>query len=238
MKQILKRALRSLDLRLVRTPSGRVTGFELPDDLRVLITTPTPLCFDVGANMGQTIALLQRTFPQPTIHSFEPSHRTFEQLRAREFGDRVFLHNCAMGSRPERRSFINYKQSDMSSFLSLDQSTENRFRTVEVEGREEVEVATLDDFVKENGIGSVDLLKTDTQGFDLNVLRGGAEALSSGLVKNVLVELNFVRMYEGQGSPTDIAELLHGYGFRLVDHYEKNRRGHMLAWCTGLFTRS
>ena len=238
MKQIVKRALRRFGLRLVRTRKGAVTGFDLTDDLRQLIGTPRPMCLDVGANTGQTIALLQRTFPDPTIHSFEPSVRTFEQLKSRGLGDRVFLHNCAMGSRAERRSFINYQQSDMSSFLRLDPSEENRFRAVEMAGTEDVEIATLDDFLQENGIRQVDLLKTDTQGFDLNVLLGGVGALASGSIRNVLVELNFVRMYEGQASPKDIVALLNGHGFELVDYYEKNRRGHTLAWCTGLFSRA
>jgi hypothetical protein len=79
------------------------------------------------------------------------------------------------------------------------------------------------------------LLKIDTQGFDLEVLRGAMETLQSGLVKNVLIELSFMKIYQGQGSIPEIIELLDKQGISLIDFYEKIRQGNKLAWCTALF---
>jgi hypothetical protein len=137
----------------------------------------------------------------------------------------------------ETRTLINYSDSCLTSVLPLDAHQENRFRSTEVLSREVVTLTTVDDFLCDKRIDTVDLLKVDTQGFDLQVLRGAGRALGSGALRNVLVELNFVRMYEGQGSPREIHDFLDGYGFHLVDYYEKYRQGHTLAWCTALFSR-
>jgi len=52
-------------------------------DVKVLLQAePEPVIFDVGANEGQTIGLLQETFQAPRIYAFEPSPPTYERLRA------------------------------------------------------------------------------------------------------------------------------------------------------------
>jgi hypothetical protein len=113
----------------------------------------------------------------------------------------------------------------------------NRFRGVPIKSKEVVGVRTMDSFVDENEIENIDLLKIDTQGFDLKVLQGGAETLKRGIVNSVLVELNFVRMYENQSDAHLIASLLGDYNIHLVDYYEKVRENHTIAWCTALFTK-
>ena len=95
----------------------------------------------------------------------------------------------------------------------------------------------MDDFVEQHSIYEIDLLKTDTQGFDFEVLLGAKETLKHGLVKYVLVELNFVKMYEGQGLPNDIDLFLNENNLFLVDYYEKVYKSKLIAWCTALFRR-
>ena len=96
---------------------------------------------------------------------------------------------------------------------------------------------TLDRFIAAEKIDKIDLLKIDTQGFDLDVLQGAEQALSDELVSNVLVELNFIKMYQGQSSAEEINTYLNKYGFFLVDYYEKVRRSNTIGWCTALFSR-
>jgi FkbM family methyltransferase len=233
----VKELLRRYDRRVVYLPPGTVTGADLEHDLRALVRPDAPVCLDIGANEGQTIALLQRVFSSPHIHAFEPSRKTFEQLALRQFGDRVSLHNYAMGERPVRRQLIRYASSDLSSFLALDRDAENRFRGVPVDTTEMVDVRTVDSFVAEAGLTVVDLLKIDTQGTDLEVLRGAHNALQTGVVRHVMVEMNFVRMYAGQNEPLDVVQYLRARDLHLVDFYEKVYQTNTLAWCTALFTR-
>jgi FkbM family methyltransferase len=220
---------------LVYVPQGDISGIDFREDLKLAIGTERPVCLDVGANEGQTIDLLQTLFTRPTIYAFEPSRKMFQILQLRDFGNGVSLHKVALGNEIKTQEFINYKNSCLSSFLPLDTHGENRFRSVEIESRELVQVTTVDRFLQQNRISLVNLLKIDTQGFDLAVLLGAVEALQRGVIQNVLVELNFVRMYLRQSAPRDIIEFLLKHNMCLIDYYEKVRQNKTLAWCTALF---
>jgi hypothetical protein len=102
---------------------------------------------------------------------------------------------------------------------------------------EKVSVDTVDNFSEKHSIARINLLKIDTQGYDLEVLHGAKQALAAGTVDNVLVELNFAQIYKFQPSPAEIISYLEDYRFALVDFYEKYRSGNSLAWCTALFSK-
>jgi len=219
------------------SPPDAVCGLDLEHDLRALISEPYPVCLDVGANAGQTIDMLHRALDAPIIHAFEPSASTMAALRSRLFGPLVSLHELALGRQPERRQFHNYERPDLSSFLPLTTGADNPFRGVPMSGTEMVEVETVDRFVAAQKLPRVDLLKVDTQGFDAEVIAGAAESLASGRIRAVLVELNFVRLYDGQSSAVDIQATLADAGLAPVGLYEIVRRHHVISWCTALFAR-
>jgi FkbM family methyltransferase len=237
LKEAVKRMLGRHERRLLHVPAGTLTGVDLEEDLRIVIGRDSPVCLDVGANRGQTIDAFQRIFATPVIHAFEPASEMFRVLEERAFGPGVSLHHMALGREPGEREFNNYQSRYLSSFLPLEKHPQNRFRAIEVERTESVRIGTVDAFVEEHGLTRVDLLKIDVQGFDLEVLLGASVALSTGVVRNVLVELLFVPMYEGQGPAAAIIEFLEGHGLFLTDHYEKRRQEHTIAWSTALFSR-
>lgn len=222
-------------LKIVHARNKYILGNHLFDDLKLLIRNDSPICIDVGANVGQTIDSLLKIFTNPTIHAFEPSTKTFKTLLSKAFGDQVFLYNMALGKEIQKREFINYNESVLSSFLPLDSDEENRFRLTGIDRKEIVEIDTLDRFYQRSNLNEIDLLKIDTQGFDLEVLLGAKEALHKRIIRNVLVELNFVKMYKGQSSPEAIIGLLKEFKILLVDYYEKEHQNETLAWCTALF---
>lgn len=239
LKNLLQRLLSLGGVFLYMERKSRVAGLRLEHDLSVLIGREDPTCMDVGANQGQTIELLQRTFSNPIIHSFEPSTQTFAELSARKYRPGVTLHQFAFGEEPGEAVFHNYEASVLSSFLPLNQdANESVFATERLHSTETVAIHTIDDFLSDSGMETLDLLKVDTQGFDLRVLRGARKALERGCVRNVVVELNFSKLYEGQNDPLELISFLRAYNFELVDFYEKQRRsGGELSWVTGLFKR-
>lgn len=223
---------------MARQIRGRAAGYDLKHDLKAIVDSNNPVCFDVGANQGQTIQLLQQCFASPVIHAFEPSSTTYSSLVSQSFGPQVHLHQMALGEHSGTAEFRNYKHSDLSSFLPVNPDAENIFAEVELISLESVSVNTLDQFCAGQNIEQIDLLKIDTQGFELPVLRGGIELLRNKQIKTVLLELNFSMLYEKQSDPLDILHLLRDCGLRLVDYYEKERlRGKELSWVTALFTR-
>src|SRR5262245_5671897 len=230
VKTRVRELLRRYDRQLVYLPPGTVTGADLAHDHAALIPGDGPVCLDVGANEGQTIALLQKALRNPSIHAFEPSLKTFRTLEAQSFGPRVALYNDALGECESQRELIRYASSDLSSFLPLDGDDQNRFRDVPIESRELVRVRTVDGFAAEQGFQTIDLLKVDAQGTDLLVLRGAERSLAAGVIRHVLVELNFVRMYEGQDCALEVLKFLQDFSMRLVDFYEKVYHADTLAW--------
>ena len=231
----INRVLAPIRLKVIRSHPGKLSGVNLFPDLRVLINSDSPVCLDVGANTGQTIDDLLATLKSPWIYSFEPSSSVFKVLASRDYGKKVYLFNHALGSENQEREFINYKSSTLSSFLQLDSNKKNRFRDIEEENREVVQIKTIDTFLSQHHIEKVDLLKVDTQGFDLDVLLGAEKAFKAGIINYVLIELNFVEMYEEQAAARDIIYLLEDNGLFLIDYYEKVRQGNTVGWCAALF---
>lgn len=235
----MKSVLASLGLFMARQFRGRVTGYDLSRDLALIVTKNNPVCFDVGANRGQTIQLLQGCFSAPIIHAFEPATACFSDLARQSFGPRVHFHHLAFGDHDGVADFRNYEHSELSSFLPLHlDKRENLFADEEIILVESVQVNTLDHFCAVHTIDHIDLLKIDTQGFELPVLRGGGSLLKQKKIGAILLELNFATLYEGQSDPLEVMQLLRSHGMRLVDYYEKERiTGFELSWTTALFTQ-
>ena len=137
--------------------------------------------FDVGANVGQSALDFSRTFPEATIWSFEPFEAPFRELVRATVGKRVRCFKLALGSEPGTASVVPDPQSTDSTIVAAaDAEPDDRV--------EAVEVTTLDHFTEEHAVDHVDLLKVDTEGFDLEVLKGAERCLRSHAVSFVEVE--------------------------------------------------
>ncbi len=233
-----KSILSRLGIFTARQFKGRVTGYDLHRDLTLVVNKKNPVCFDIGANKGQTIYLLQHCFVSPAIHSFEPASTSYAALAEQSFGEQVHIYQLALGSEVGVAEFNTFKHSELNSFLAMNADKgENMFAEEEVIAVESVQVDTLDCFCVAHAIDRIDLLKIDTQGFELPVLRGGIGLLKQQKIGAILLELNFATLYEGQSDPLEILQLLRSHQMRLVDYYEKERiDGTELSWTTALFT--
>jgi FkbM family methyltransferase len=238
LKETVKRVFDTFNYRVSYAPRDQILGFSFNEDIRVLVKNPSPVCFDVGANQGQTIQLFQELFDDCRIYAFEPSSESFQKLQASQFGPEVSLYKSALGQRNGREQFFNYEDSCLSSCLTLDANQGKRFKDTSLRSSEVVEIQTIDWFVREHNIRKIDLLKIDTQGYDLEVLKGAAESFERGVIENVLVELNFVKLYKNQGDAYEITDFLARRNIRLVDYYDKVRGNHVLDWCNALYTKT
>jgi len=240
MKRVLKNLLTRLGLRLLREPAGIVMGHDLWRDLALLLATnPAPVCVDVGANRGEISAALLRLGPDVRVHAFEPSSQCQAALSTRFAHDpRFTLVGCGLGDEEVTREFHHYANDHLSSFLPLSGAAANPFKGELELVHDLVPLTTLNRYATQLGLKRIDLLKIDTQGYDLRVLHGAADLLQAGAIAHVLIELNFIPLYENQPAPAEIISFLAGHGLQLVDFYEKCRRGQRLAWCTALFRKA
>ena len=99
----------------------------------------------------------------------------------------------------------------------------------------DVSVITLDDYCSELGIERVDLLKSDTQGYDLEVLKGAEALLRSGRVGLVYTEVIFSEQYEGLPGFDVLYRFLVDCDMRLVALYNYANVDRVANWCDALF---
>lgn len=138
--------------------------------------------FDVGSNVGWYASKYLAAFPDAKIYCFEPVGTTFQILQTNMAPHvNVECHNIALGREDGHAEIYVADTSAKSSLIEQPES----LRT------EPVKVRTVDTFAAENNVNRIDLLKVDTEGFDLEVLKGANEMLSSGRVAFVLAEITF-----------------------------------------------
>ena len=175
------------------------------------IPTDGPMIFDVGANIGQTITDFRSFFPRSVIHSFEPSPTTFQALTRHAGGRKdVHLWNFAFGSTPGRMT-LRENSFPVMSFLQLGDHGWGQ-----VVRETPVEIKTVDQFCREQSIEKVDILKSDTQGFDLEVLLGAEQMIRDGRIGLVYLEVIFAALYENQPSISRIYDFMLDRDFYLV----------------------
>ena len=107
---------------------------------------------------------------------------------------------------------------NMSSFLRPDPEQFARFGRKEgdaaIVSTEKVPVETLDELTRRDAFRA-DVLKVDTQGSELLVLKGAGEALKSTVLAEI--EVSFFRRYVDQPLFADIEAFMADRGFELID---------------------
>lgn len=161
--------------------------------LKSKIKNSNPTFLDVGGNKGDYSALLNQAFPQAKIYTFEPNPNTFEVLKKRLEG-KVELVNKGVGNKNGELE-LYFDQSDKTSV----QATSDPEILKVIAGSEQLQsetiaVTTLDDFCKSNQLMEIDLLKIDTEGFELEALEGAKELLGNNAISIIQFEFNEVNI--------------------------------------------
>jgi FkbM family methyltransferase len=216
---------------------------------------------DVGANIGQTLETFLSWWPSAHCLSLEPLPDAFVQLQgaASKYSGRAEAINCGVSSSPRKLTLNGSKtQSTTSSFHKLNKSAETvqahhglrstpSFLELGAEDNYEVEVSVekLDDILTSSNNESatwfnesgIDVLKIDTQGWELEVLRGATEVLKR--TKVVLTEWQFDDIY-GQPPPIhELDKILSDAGFRLWDisHIYKDLKTMRTLWVDLIYAK-
>ena len=182
--------------------------------------------FDVGAHYGETIKLFLKNLNVKKIYSFEPSPINFEVLRnntLRYRSNTVRIFNSGLG---EKISTDLINQTIESSSSTMNQiNTESKYfkkklKILNIKDKNkffkkfEVKLLTLDYFIKKNSIDFIDLLKIDTEGYELNILKGLSEY--SDKVHLVYFEHHYDDMIIKNYKFGDIHDLLIKKNFKMI----------------------
>ena len=182
--------------------------------------------FDVGAHVGQSAAEFLDAFPLARIHSFEPAAASYEELRKLAGRhSRVTAVNAAVGDREGDAAFFINKLSVTNSLLKPSAGATDFLVTADgLDTREEVTVRllTLDSYCAAQGIERIDLLKLDTQGYELRVLDGARSLVERHAIPLIHLEVCFVRFYEHQPLFPEVYQYLYDRDYRLVWLYDSS----------------
>lgn len=217
-------------------------GIDKWDDVRTILGRDPKTIFDVGANVGQTALDLIAHFPSAFVHSFEPTPDTFAKLRQAVQGrSNVMARNLALGSTRGHSAIHAHAGGEWNSMLMVSDDLSARAKTngwsVSSEPMSvDVSVSTVDDYCREHRVDHIDLLKIDTQGYELEVLRGSIDMLSLKRVHLVFMEMPLIPLYEGQSTFDELYRFMADSDYLLSGLYDRCfDKQHAIMWCDGLF---
>jgi len=208
--------------------------------MHLLETNEISLVLDVGANTGQYGRELRELGYRGRIVSFEPLRSAYLELERSAVGDPLWTtFNCGIGSTTgsaEINVASNVHSSSLLAMLPrhLSSAPESGYRA-----REEIIVRTLDSVLPEIHAEAENIfLKSDTQGYEAEVLKGAQETLLR--VRGVQLELSLVPLYDGETLLADMIYRMSASGFQLMSlepGFADPRTGQLLQ-VDGIFYRT
>ncbi|TGD72320.1 FkbM family methyltransferase [Mangrovimicrobium sediminis] len=159
-------------------------GVDFAVDIQAALPGYEPrVIVDVGANTGQSARGFLNRFPAAQIYCFEPVATTQRRLRER-FADepRVECLEFALGAEPGEGEMVLAGPSEQHYLRSPEAADSDGPAT------QSVSIDTLDRFCAQRAIDRIHYLKIDTEGSDLDVLRGSVHCLTGQTVDLVQVE--------------------------------------------------
>ena len=185
---------------------------------------------DIGAHEGESIKLFTNNFNINEIYSFEPSPISFKILKkninAAEGNFRktkIILENIALGSKHEKILLKHVSESSSSTIKELNTESKyfkkkffflKNFDNQYLFKRIEVQQILLSDYIEENSIKSIDFIKIDTEGYELEVLKGAKSMLFK--TKFILFEHHYDNMIVKNYFFTEIHNFLKQSNFKQI----------------------
>lgn len=150
------------------------------------------ILYDVGSHYGETVKLFLNNFKIKELHCFEASSLNFEILikNLKKINIKVNhqLNNFGLGSINED-TFINQtKESSSSTINDLNLNSkylQKKLKVLNLKNIDKfyqklpVKIITLDKYILEKKQKNIDVLKIDTEGFELEVLYGAKSLLKN-----------------------------------------------------------
>jgi len=204
--------------------------------LRVILKNNITCVFDVGANIGQFLKKIRELGYNKKIYAFEPVSANFKELKKIK-DNNLEIFNFGFGDKTEKIKINVTAGSDLSSILEPNEIGEKILgNKINVQKQETVSIKKFDSFFNLKS-HSNNLLKIDTQGYDLNVLTGASSSLK--YIDYILVETSFISIYKDAPGFCKINKFLNDNKFFLTHIYplSRNKNGNIVE-CDCLYKNS
>jgi FkbM family methyltransferase len=172
---------------------------------------PGDTVWDVGANVGVYAAQFAERGAANVI-CFEPAPAALAALRDRfSQGSQIRIMPIALG---KERGTVSFAADGASPNNQIGPS-DSSLPTIEIE------VRSGDEALTEFGLPHPEVIKIDVEGYELEVVEGLSNMLSSGKVRSVFIEVHFALLHGRKldHAPGAILQKLrqHGFSVRWVD---------------------
>ena len=220
---IVQKLLETSEILVFQKRTNKVLNSVLNDSIAVV--------FDIGANKGQSIKLFQKWFPKSKIYSFEPNPKLFSQLKNKYLNNKqIKLFEVALSNKNGEKQF-NENLFDSSSTLETinphSKYLQKKSRILGVSQENlitssyPVRIKKLSDVIKELNLKTVDFIKIDVEGHELNCLKGLFDGLNAE-VKCIQIEAQSNDLYMNNDNKSELFDLMKKNGF---DKSEKIKHG-------------
>ena len=173
--------------------------------------------FDIGANVGTSVAAFRAAGFDGPITSFEPLPHLFAELERRSRADpRWRAEQLALGASPGLAEMnVTAGPGYASSLLPMTDNVRTHAPDQPVVRSESVRVSTIDEVVKQHyPSGDRLFLKIDVQGYERRVLEGARATMPR--IVGLRLELSLVENYRGESLLVEMLPMLYALGFRAV----------------------
>ena len=185
------------------------------------------IIFDVGSHLGETVKLFSRNFNIKKIHCFEASNINFIKLKDNLIKNKLtnicVLNNVGIGD-IEGKNFLNQTEESSSStingFNEHSSYLKRKLKILNINKLDNyyqkipINIIKLSTYIKKNKITNIDILKIDTEGFELNVVKSLEDC--SNIVKNIYFEHHYDDMIKKNYTYSDINQTLTNLGFKKI----------------------
>jgi FkbM family methyltransferase len=228
LKDAVDRALRPLGLQLRRLHPEREEHARVK---HILDQRGIRTVLDIGANVGQFARGLRAAGFVGTIVSFEPLADAHHRLvdAAAEDANWTVAGRCALGDTAGELTIHRAGNSVSSSLLPMLDSHTSAAQESRIVGRELVPVRRLDLDPTVQRCEAPMFAKIDTQGYELQVLRGADAVLPR--IHALMIEASLIELYAGQPLLPEVITELTKRGFVIADllsEFQHPENGQML----------
>lgn len=139
------------------------------------------IIFDVGANSGMMTLQFAKLVPLGKVYSFEPTFYAFSKLKKNlelnpELAERIVaIQSFVSSSKSEEPSIKAYASWKVGGTIK---GVKHRVHGGIAKSTDGIGAVSLDDFCKQNEIKRLDFIKIDTDGHELEVLKGAQKVIS------------------------------------------------------------
>lgn len=173
------------------------------------------LCVDVGARWGVDSALLALKGKSKLL-CFDPDEEECARLQQGHSLDDIEYVPLALSSDGRELTLTITREPACSSIYPPDEALYNTYPAMASTTPDRVvsiPSSSLDAFLSSRSMGKPHLFKIDTQGSELDILKGSIQNLADACMIDIEVEFN--PMYKGQPLFADVDSFMREHGFAL-----------------------